>query len=69
MTKANENSITMQKPSRWKTLWDWFVALDQGMHYDPQEQTYAKLHKLSKEVEVLNSRLDKVENGRMMSLK
>jgi len=54
---ANEtNTLT-----KFKKLWTWMKAIDDGFNYDPQEQLFASQKHLNQQVERLQARIDVLE--------
>lgn len=61
MTVPTETRNEDQKTTAWQTLRHWLTAIDEGIHYDPQEHTREFVKHLWQKVEGLEARVNELE--------
>lgn len=61
MTAQTKTMNDNVKRSPWHTLREWLAALDESLHYDPQEYANRMIQLLAKRVEQLETRVNELQ--------
>ena len=62
MSTQIENSKVNTQRTRWQAIRHWYDAFEEGMNYDPHEDTFNSIRILARKVAQLEARVKELQN-------
>lgn len=62
MTATSDALEGQERPSLLRRIWNWLLAFEEAMDYDPHEHHYKSLRAVRQEIEDLKLRLAEIED-------